>query len=343
MPYYSYSQTILGSQTFIEGNPASYAFGLNNGDTWSWSGSTFTHTVYEADPTATRYNGDVTNEQIDPTRAVGGTAEQSTNIGGTQVAIQYDWSFIVEDSFGNQYEIAVLDADLNGNFFISGSENGYYLVFVNGIPPSGVNLTVVDGFADNQDYRPHWGDPVCFTAGTNITTATGEVVVENLNVGDMVKTKDHGMQPIRWIGKQTIKADGDFAPIRFSKGSIGNEHDLLVSPQHRMLISGWKAELMFGKPEVLVAAKHLVNGDTIHVQKSDTVEYFHILFDTHEIVFAEGAPSESFHPGEVGMKTIDQAARDEIFAIFPELRDDLKTYGGTAYPALKAYEARALK
>jgi len=124
---------------------------------------------------------------------------------------------------------------------------------------------------------------------------------------------------------------------------LGNDRDLLVSQLHRMLITDWRAELMFGEPEVLAAAKHLINGDTIHMAEGGEVEYFHMLFDAHEIVTANGAPSESFHPGEQGMSWLEEEVREEIFSIFPELRIALEGYGPTARTTLKAFEARALK
>ena len=136
---------------------------------------------------------------------------------------------------------------------------------------------------------------------------------------------------------------GKVAPIVIKAGALDNDRDLRVSPLHRMLISDWRAELMFGEQEVLAAAKHLVNGDTIYVEEGLEVEYFHMLFDQHEIVTANGAPSESFHPGEQGMGWLDEEVREEIFTIFPELRGDYAEYGPAARTSLKAFEARALK
>ena len=183
---------------------------------------------------------------------------------------------------------------------------------------------------------------ICFTRGTMIVTDKGEKYIEDLVAGDKVLTKDNGLQELRWMGSRTVPATGTFAPIMIKAGAMANDRDLMVSPQHRMVVEGWKSELLFGEREVLAAAKHLVNNDTIFVKEGGEVEYFHMLFDTHEIVFANGAASESFHPGEVGISALSEASRDEVFALFPELRDDASSYGPAARTSLKGHEAKVL-
>ncbi len=198
--------------------------------------------------------------------------------------------------------------------------------------------------AANQDVTVTFSEiervVVCFAGGTMIETAEGEVAIERLQVGDLVRTADHDYQPIRWIGSTKVAATGSVAPILIKAGALGNTRDLKVSPQHRMLLGGWQAEMLFGDDEVLVAAKHLVNDSTILREIGGEVEYFHMLFDTHEIVFAEGAPSESFHPGQVGWGALAEEAREEILALFPELASgDFAEYGTSARRTLKAHEA----
>ena len=186
------------------------------------------------------------------------------------------------------------------------------------------------------------GDIVCFAAGTLIRTEHGEVPVEDLQVGDLVQTLDHGLQPIRWIGSRTVAARGAFAPIVIAPGVLNNTRVLVVSPQHRMLLSGWQAELLTGEAEVLVAAKHMVDDARITRREGGEITYYHFLFDSHEIVFAEGAACESFHPGRVGIDGMDQAQRDEIFALFPELEQDMNNFGPLARMGLKAGEGTLL-
>lgn len=183
---------------------------------------------------------------------------------------------------------------------------------------------------------------ICFTGGTKILTPLGARLVETLRPGDMVLTRDHGMQPIRWIGSRSVQGTGKFAPIRFAPGAIGNDSELLVSPQHRMLHNSSAASLYFNDCEVLIPAKHMVNGASIQQINQVKVTYFHILFDRHEIVFAEGVASESFHPGQMGLTALDDPAREELFSLFPELRSNYNSYGDTARLCLRAHEAQLL-
>lgn len=184
---------------------------------------------------------------------------------------------------------------------------------------------------------------ICFTAGTRIATPRGAREVEALAPGDLVITRDNGLQPIRWVGRRTVPALGALAPVKFAPGILGNERELLVSPQHRMLLQGPEASLLFGESEILATAKHLVNGGTVTQTPGGEITYVHILFDQHEIVYAEGAPSESFFPGGEGLGAVEDAAREELFALFPELRSDAGAFGETARFCLKAYESELLR
>ena len=128
---------------------------------------------------------------------------------------------------------------------------------------------------------------LCFGRGAMIRTPSGEVPVERLAAGDLVETLDHGAQAIRWIGSTTVLARADLTPIRIRAGALGAgqpTRDLLVSPHHRMVVTGWRAEVLFGEPEVLAAARDLINDETIRPANDlEEIEYFHILFDRHEI------------------------------------------------------------
>ncbi|MCF2904314.1 Hint domain-containing protein [Octadecabacter sp. CECT 8868] len=184
---------------------------------------------------------------------------------------------------------------------------------------------------------------ICFTPGTRIATPRGLVAVEDLKIGDLVVTRDHGLQPIRWSESRTVPAVDRFAPVRISKNVLaGQDRDLIVSPQHRVLFQGYRAELLFGESEVLVSAKHLVDGVDVVQKDTGMVTYVHIMFDQHEIIYAEGAATESFHPGDIGFSAVSDQAREELFAIFPELRAEPSFYGSTARRSLKAHEARLI-
>ena len=183
--------------------------------------------------------------------------------------------------------------------------------------------------------------PPCFVAGTRILTATGLRRIETLAVGDLVETQDNGLQAIRWTGHRRVDGTGDHAPIRFAPGAMDNDRALLVSPQHRILVQGWRAELFFGAEEVFVPAKHLVNHDTVHVLPVETIDYHHILLDRHEIIEAEGVATESFHPGDTILMS-DPRLRAEITALFPDLDPEAGAGRETARPVLRRREASVL-
>lgn len=183
---------------------------------------------------------------------------------------------------------------------------------------------------------------ICFARGTRILTPRGPVAIEALKPGDPVLTRDNGIQPVEWINSRRVPATGRFAPIHFAAGAMGNESDLIVSPQHRMLMKGHKAELLFGQREVLAAAKHLVNGTTITALEGGFVEYFHVMFRHHELIYAEGAIAESFHPGDHALRGLADPAREELFALFPDLRSLPDSHGPTARLCLRGHETRLL-
>lgn len=183
--------------------------------------------------------------------------------------------------------------------------------------------------------------PICFTPGTRILTPDGEVPVECLAVGDLVVTLDRGPQPIRWIGRRTFPGHGRSEPVRVAAGALGNARELRVSRQHRFLLRGWRADLHFGESEVLVAACHLLNGTTIAPSPCAEVEYIHLLFDRHEIIFAEGAPTESFHPGD-WILSQDREVLSEVLALFPELGAEAAAHAGTVRPVVRGRPAMVL-
>ncbi|MEJ8560752.1 Hint domain-containing protein [Yoonia sp. GPGPB17] len=170
---------------------------------------------------------------------------------------------------------------------------------------------------------------VCFTQGTLIETPEGQKPIEVLCEGDAVKTQD-GIARIRWIGSRkygavALSENPKLLPIRICAGALGHGlplRDLWVSRQHWMLVSSKIVERVCGTTEALIAAIKLTKVRGILVdENAQEVEYYHMLFDRHEIVFAEGAPSESLFTGPEAMKSLSSQARNEILTIFPELRN----------------------
>ncbi len=212
---------------------------------------------------------------------------------------------------------------------------------------NGGSLTGTVGNIGFTDFETVQFNVVCFTRSTLIETDRGPVAIEALRVGDLVVTADHGLQPIRWIGSRRfdagdLMANPNLRPITIGAGVLDNATDLTVSPQHRMLVCNAKNELYFGEPEVLIKAKDLLGRAGVSISQQQEVEYFHFLFDEHEIVFANGAASESLHPGAEALDTLSADSRAEILAIFPELCDLNAAGRRLARYTLKSYEARAL-
>ncbi|MGR3455258.1 Hint domain-containing protein [Pseudooceanicola sp.] len=135
---------------------------------------------------------------------------------------------------------------------------------------------------------------VSFTRGTRITMGSGlQKPIEDLAVGDRVLTRDDGVQEVRWIGHSTVRATGEFAPVLIRAGTLNNERDLVVSPDHRLFIYQRADALGVGRSELLVRVRHLLNGDTITRLDGGFVEYYQLLFDRHQIIYAEGIAAET--------------------------------------------------
>ncbi|MCB1338025.1 MAG: Hint domain-containing protein [Maritimibacter sp.] len=251
---------------------------------------------------------------LDPTNALGGPGATITIVGSEDD----------ENAGGDTLNYANLVDFADITF--TGAEDGYFTL------SDGTLVT----FSNIENFV------LCFTAGTMIATPSGDRPIETLAPGDLVLTRDNGPQPLRWIGATATPGLGRNAPIRFAPGAFGNTSPLLVSPQHRMLYTGGLTTLYFDQTEVMIPAKHLVDGHAIRVEPMGMVRYFHLMFDRHEVVTGNGALSESFHPGDLGLAAISPRAREAMFAAFPDLRSDPRHYGDTARTVLKGWEARVL-
>lgn len=188
---------------------------------------------------------------------------------------------------------------------------------------------VADPFSGNSDGElqvTEVDDAICFAAGSVVRTSLGPKPIEEIAVGDLVWTADHGMQPVRWVGRSKIDLTRapDLAPVEILRGALDPHvprRPVLVSPQHRVLVTGHRVRLYAGLEEALVPARWLINGETIR-QRTDLTEvtYVHLMFDRHELLDSGGLISESFFPRATALETLEQAARAELFRIFPVLR-----------------------
>jgi hypothetical protein len=183
---------------------------------------------------------------------------------------------------------------------------------------------------------PYTALAACFTRDTMIDCENGPKAVQDIVEGDLVVTRNNGLQAVRWVGGRSVVGAGDMAPVRVKAGVLGNAVDLRFSPMHRVLICGPRAEVLFGEAEVLAHAAHLCDGDRVYREPCAEVTYFHILFDGHEIIRAHGCWSESFAPNAAGLGAVGDATRVELLKLFPQLGQDWQD----ALPTLTAAEAR---
>ncbi len=180
------------------------------------------------------------------------------------------------------------------------------------------SLTFSGASGDDSSFTQENTGVVCFTSGTAIRTPRGDVLIDELRVGDLVTTLDNGPQRIRWIGQRklgraTLQANPHLRPILIRRGVLGAERDFLVSPQHGLLVGRGG--------DRLVRAKHLVkNMPGVRIAHGKrAVTYIHLLFDAHQIVLSESTPSESFYPGPMALQMMNAAPRKELIELFPAL------------------------
>jgi len=216
------------------------------------------------------------------------TVAEGSKLGQPGGTVVLDSCLTLMSANGQTTEVLVLvEVDEDGDV-----EEIFALPLAKMMPRTGYSLVGID--RDNA--RQRYAEVACvsFTRGTHITMASGEQrPVEGLEVGDKVLTRDDGVQQLRWIGQNTTRAVGDFSPIRIKAGTLHNENDLLVSPDHRLFIYQRSDAVGAGRSEVLVRARHLVNGDTVTRQDGGFVDYFQLLFDEHQIIYAEGIAAET--------------------------------------------------
>ena len=339
---------ISWSQTSIDTLQAAPVDFLTVGVAWSWTGE------------AVRVDGPNDLLRLDEAegeaerrkraarmvrRLVGAAIEQTTGASANTTDHPLaDKTFVVTDG-ETTYTVTLVD---------SGTGKPPLLMFLNAVPPRDRDLWVVHTSLANavpQTTAEHQGAVICFTPGTRILTADGTRCIEDLREGDLVQTKDNGSQPIQWMGQRRMSGARLFAmpklrPIRIRAGVFGldePDEDLLVSPEHRMLIKGRVAMDLFNTPEVLITARDLI--DNVHVSVDLTVReitYVHLLLPQHEILFANGVESESFHPANAALSTLDASDRARLSRRLPQVDVNPQGYGSYARRNLSSSEAAIL-
>jgi hypothetical protein len=326
----TYTTYALGeSQISVSGG--AQLSGITQGDGSHLVGETITlnSNAWEAvtiDDSEAQFDDSDDSQSLDGAQSFDGTSYS----GGERVEAEYELQ--LQDPGGTTYTVLAFNINEAGSSLPEyGTVEG--LAFVGGVggfPPIGVPLTVMSaGEGPSQAY----GDlatPICFTAGTLIATPEGRARVETLQVGDPVLTLDRGYQPIRWIGQRRLagrdlRANRKLLPVRIRAGAFGEglpDRDLMVSRQHRVLVNSVIVQRMLGVRDVLIPAIKLTGLDGVEVaHDAEQVEYWHLLFDQHHVVWSNGLPTESLFTGPEALKSVAPAARAEIVALFPELAE----------------------
>lgn len=279
----------------------------------------------DSDGTADVLDTDSDNDGISDTDEAGhGVAQATIDASGDSDGDGI--ADVVDDVVGHDPNDA--DVSGSGDFTLADTDND-----------TASNGSGATPLVNDLDYR----DVPCFTEGTWILTPTGEKRIETLRVGELVVTRDNGAQPIRWIGKRTVLGRGRFAPIKLAAAcATAAQGPLLVSPQHRILITGYKAQLYFGTSEVLSAAKYLVGSGLASEAPCHEVTYIHVMFDQHEVVYSNGIPTESFFAGDIGLNALEDETRQELLDLFPEWRASGRPHQETARLCLRSHDTQVL-
>ncbi|KIC15649.1 MULTISPECIES: Hint domain-containing protein [unclassified Leisingera] len=335
------------SQTEIDGLPAAPVDALDVGAAWSWHGD------------AVRVDGPVDVLRLEMAngeaelrrraarsvrRLVGAAVQNRTDVDAIEVDEPLmDSSFVVTNGV-QSYTVTLIEV---------GPGQRPLLMFVDELPPRGTDLWVVHHSLGTicTDRPQGESGVICFTPGTLIATPGGPKRVEQLREGEKVQTRDNGAQEILWIGSRRISGARLFVmprlrPVRLHAGALGidrPEEELLVSPDHRMLLRGARVQALFNTPEVLVAASDLVNGTTIQPDTSvREITYIHLMLADHQVLWANGVETESFHPSNASLTALSETDRARLFRLQPGLERNPLSYGAHARRNLSASEAAIL-
>ncbi len=336
---------ISWSQTELDGTWSAPVDALRTGVTWSWTGE------------AVRVDGPA--EVLPLGEATGMTelrrhAAQSVrrllravNAGSTRIDAAEPAAPLFERGF------TVTDGRRTWTVTIVDTREGQppLIMFVGDLPPRHVEYWIV---SHNLDLTPRetlgeaQGGVICFTPGTMILCEDGPRPVETLTEGTRLQTKDSGCEEVVWIGRRRVSGARLFAmphlaPVRLREGALDlgvPDAGLLVSPDHRVVLRGARARALFNAEEVLVAARDLVNGSTITVDRAlREVTYIHLLLPRHQIVFANAVETESFHPASAALGTMEDGELARLLSRLPDAASDPHSYGAFARRVLSQSEA----
>lgn len=335
---------ITWAQTQVDGAMAEPSAPLLAGSTWRWFGAP----VRLDGPQAALLLGEGIGLDEVRRRAARSVAKMARTQGMDLHEAPEDdeplmgGSFVVSDA-GRLYTVVpVAGADPTGPL----------LLFPEGIPPVSRPLTIIEVIPRKRLRPVGESGVICFTPGTMVQTEQGAQAVEDLFPGDKVLTKDSGPQEILWMGLRQISGarlfmDPGLRPIRIRAGALGGDGpqpDLVVSPEHRVLFQGRKARALFNTPEVLVRAGDLVDDRRVLVDHAATeVTYVHMLLPRHEVIWANGVETESFHPANADLAHLNAVERDELLDVVPGADREPDAYGPPARRCLSRAELAILR
>ncbi|MFW2587486.1 Hint domain-containing protein [Sagittula sp. SSi028] len=281
--------------------------GANLGDALSWADDLVPDDIYRLSPAARPQDIAVASGSALPFRIARGS-----DLGEPGHEVHLDCCVTFMSGAGEITECLVLvETDADG-----GAAGVYAMPLAEMLPKTDYVLVGISTETATQRYA----QSVCtsFTAGTMITLSSGaQKPVEELTAGDRVLTRDDGPQPIRWIGHHTARATGNFAPIVIEAGTLNNARDLYVSPDHRLFIYQRRDEIGAGRSELLIRARHLINGTTVRPAPGGFVDYYQMLFDTHQIIYAEGIAAESMLVNSQTKAALPDALTDRLTTLLP--------------------------
>ena len=322
------------SQTLVDGMAGAPVGRIEVGASWAWSGDALALNV--SDDTSRMH--DVSQAALRSVRRLFGPGVRGV---GPQLDTGSERKFTVSDGHRRYTATLIEVAEIARPI----------LLFCDGLPPADQRLRIVDCTGAAASVNTLTDQPtgvICFTTGTMLLTPDGPRRVEDLAEGDRVQTKDDGAQEILWVGSRRMSgarlhAMPELRPVRLRSGAINGDcpdPDLVVSPQHRIVLKGDIARALFGTPEVLVTARDLLDDRGILIDRSlAEVTYVHFLLPRHQIVWANGVETESFHPASTDLQTISDDQRARLLSEVPGIDADPHSYGAAARKPLSAEEA----
>ncbi|MBW4963285.1 Hint domain-containing protein [Sulfitobacter sp. CW3] len=271
--------------------------------------------------------------------------------GGATTTVYSELQYELSGSDGSTITLYYMEMDSDPN---SSSGNG---IFIGYLPSAPLVPGVTYSFSSsnttpsNDSQYSDIEGAICFTSSSYIKTDEAMVQICDLEPGMRIHTRDNGFQKLLWVYKRVISQhemaeNPNLRPVKIAENAFGPGkpcRDMYLSQQHRLLISDQRNEMLFAESHLLVPAKGLVNDETITIDHEiATVEYVHLLFDGHEIVYVDGIEAESFALGAWSYGTLTDDAREDISTIFPDLSSDVMQQFKTAYPVLTVQETTVL-